>query len=208
MNRPAALPLVLLLCWATPATAQLTLRLNAGYLDRRLAEGAAVERQAGIIGGGAITYGTRSLAVTVSGGGGQLRAKSPTADKADYARITGELTVALAEWLAASAGVAASVYVTPVGAQRWILPRIGIELRAPFASIPATAYFAGAVLLSPNTNALVRTRGGTDVRAGFATTPSPVGVFLEYHLERLQFAATAGREEQRGEVLAGLRISP
>ena len=197
-----------LMCGVTPAAAQVTFRANAGYLDRRLADGATVERQAGMIGGGALTFGANVVAITVSGLGGKLTAKVPSAEDADYARVTGDVTVALAEFLAASAGLAASVYVTPLGAQRWILPRLGLELRAPFRSIPATAYFAGAVLLSPKTNALSRARGGTDVRAGFATTPAPVGIFVEYHLERLKFAAAIGREEQRGEILAGFRVAP
>jgi len=200
--------LVPLLWWATPLAAQVTLQVGGTYLDRRLADGAAVERQAGMLAGGGIRIALKSVAFTVSGNAGTLTAKTARTPDADYARLGAELSAALAPWFAASVGIAASVYVTPVGAQRWILPRVGAELRLPFASIPGTAYLAGAALVGPTSNALVPARGGTDIRAGVSGGPSRVSVFAEYHLERLRFETGVAREEQRGEVTAGLRITP
>jgi hypothetical protein len=115
---------------------------------------------------------------------------------------------ALSRHARASAGVVTSVFVTSLGAQRWILPRLGLEVRAPFTSIPATAYFAGAALLGPSSNVLTQPRRGLAMRAGVAGPTAPVAAFLEYHLERLTFEPGAAREEQRGEVRAGVRITP
>ncbi|HXV87117.1 MAG TPA: hypothetical protein VD793_10475 [Gemmatimonadales bacterium] len=204
MNRWTA---VLFLAWPAPAAAQVVLQAGPGYVDRRLLDGAGVERQAGMMGAASIIAGGGAVAVTISGTGGKLTAKSPGTPDADFAGLTADLTLALAPWLAVLGGVGASVYVSPLGGQRWILPRLGVELRAPFASLPATAYFAGSALLGARTNADSPARGGVDVRAGFHTRPDPVGIYAEYHLERIRFAASSGRQEQRGEIRAGVRVA-
>jgi hypothetical protein len=206
MTRVLALVLASLLV-TRPATGQVMLQLNAGYLDRRLSEGAALEQQAGPVGGGGITIAAGPLAFSLAAAGGKLRAPSDRlTEDADYGRISGELTVPLAPAVSASAEVIASVFVTRIGAQRWIAPRLSLELRAPFTSIPAAAYLAGSAILGPTTNATTPPKGGLAIRAGVAGHP-PVAPFLEYRLERWSFADPTTRREQRGEIMAGLRFS-
>ncbi|HWP38341.1 MAG TPA: hypothetical protein VNL18_12390 [Gemmatimonadales bacterium] len=200
----ALLPLIAV----RPVAAQVTLQANAGFLDRRLSDGGAVEQQAGFIAGGGIALGMGRVAFSLSAVGGKLRAPTDRlTEDADYTRIAGELTVPLAPPVALSAGVVGSVFVTRVGAQRWITPRVSLELRAPFTSIPATAYFAGSAIVGPSTNAAASPKGGMAIRAGVAGRP-PVALFVEYQLERLAFEGIAPRQEQRGEVLVGIRITP
>jgi hypothetical protein len=188
--------------------AQVTVQLNGGYLDRRLADGAAIERQAGVVGGAGISVSPGGVAFSVAAVAGRLRASTERTEDAEYGRISGDVIIPFASWVAASAGVVASVFVTPIGAQRWILPRITLELSAPFTTIPVSAYFASSAFVGPSGNVANRPQGGMSIHAGVAGRGSPLALFLEYHLERLTFETATGRKEQRGEIQAGLRLTP
>lgn len=188
--------------------AQLTLDARAGHFDRRLSDQGAVERQSGLIAGGSVGLATRVVIISLGAAGGKLSAQSPATPDTDYGRLTADAAVVVAPWMRLHAEMAASVFVSEAGAQRWILPRVGLEIRAPFASIPVTAHLTGSASLGASTNAATRTKGGIGIHGGVEAGTGTVAVVLQYQLQRVSFELGSGREEQWGEIAFGVRIRP
>lgn len=209
--RPVALAVAATVLLAAPARAQLTVSGAVGVLDRRLSESGTIERQDGLVGGAgvALTRGPMGLAVAFVGG--KLMAKTGNTPDADYGRIAAAVTVRTTPWLVFEAGVSASVFASPLGSQRWILPRVGVSIEVPLASVPARLHFAAAAIVGASTNGQAAASGGLAARAGVVGGRGTVCFLAEYELERLTFSNAglqggAGREEQRGEVRAGLVV--
>lgn len=106
------------------------------------------------------------------------------------------------------AGVAVQAYGSPLGTQRWILPRVGADLSFPFTGVPGRAYLSGLALLGPSGTGVIVPTGGVAVRAGAELGSRAVVGFAEYRLERLAFTNGVSREDHQGEILAGLRLHP
>jgi hypothetical protein len=187
--------------------AQLSIGGRAGYLDRRLSQGGAIERQAGVLGGVTAGLQIRVVSLSLEAEGATLAAQSPGTPDADYARLAADLAVAPSPWVALEAGVSAAVYVSDLGSQRWVLPHVGLEFRAPFRNLPGYAYLGGHAIVGPTTNAQVTPGAGIAVRGGVAIHPGPVALVAEYRFERLSFEEPSTRQEQSGAVLGGVRIA-
>lgn len=209
MRRTGVALSLLIIGGATSAAAQLTLEAKAGYLDRRLADAGIVEHQSGVIAGGAVGFAAPGISIMIGADAGKLAGRTRDTPDVDFGRVTigAVVATAAAPWIRLRADIAAAVYVSPAGAQRWILPRLGLEVRAPFASIPGAVYFAGAATLGASSNGPPAS-GGLTVRAGVEAGPPRVKAFGQYQLDRLSFSAAAQRQEQWGEIAVGLRINP
>jgi hypothetical protein len=192
--------------FVTAAQAQVSLGGSLGYLDRRLTVLGAVEHQAGMVGGVEVVLSANVLRLSLSGGGGKLSAKTAVTPEVDYGRAAGEIAVVPVPWFALCGGVGMSAFVSDIGTQRWILPRIGAEVRPAFASIPAEAYARGAVIVGATTNSPVSSSGGLSLQGGLLVSLGRLQVFVDYQLERLNFDAGDRREEQRGEIASGFRF--
>ena len=188
------------------AHAQIAVGARAGYLDRKLTVQSNVEHQAGMVGGLDIALRAAVVRLSVHGGGGKLSAQSTTTPDVDYGRLEGNLFIAPVPWLGFGGGVNVSAFVSDLGPQRWILPRVGAELRPAFAGIPAEAYVRGLLIVGATTNSPIAPSGGLAVGGGLAIDVAKLQIFLDYQLERLNFDAGLGREEQRGEIAAGARF--
>lgn len=207
MTRLAPLVAFLLLSGTAKAAGQLAIEARVGYLDRRLADNGVVERQAGVVAGGALGLATARLHLMIGADGGALAAQTANTPDVDVGRATLGVAFVAAPWVRLRADLHGVVFVSEAGSQRWILPRFGVELRARFTSLPGAAYFAGAATLDPSTNG-PRAKGGVGVRAGVEGGTPVVRGFVQYQIDRLSFRQGTGREEQWGEVVAGLRLTP
>ena len=192
---------------AVATEGQVSIGGSVGYLDRRLSVLDAVEHQAGVVGGADVVLGLNVVRVSLSAGGGKLSSKTTGTPDVDYSRLSGELAFAPAPWFSIYGGVNISAFVSAIGSQRWILPRIGAELRPAFASIPAEVYLRAAALVGASTNSPTGSSGGLTFRGGLVVGRGRLRFFADYNFERLNFDAAAAREEQRGEVKAGLRVN-
>ena len=201
-----ALPaLAMLLGTVSLAEAQVAVHGRLGFLDRRLAESGVVERQSGLVGGGGLTLSLSRVRVTVVGIGGKLSAKTAATPDVDYARLDADVSVLVVPWLAVTGGLKTSVYVSSAGAQRWILPRVGAELRVPFNHLSAHAYIAGSALVGASTNSVTAPGTSMQLRTGVRGGPRRFQFFAEYELQRLNFAT--GRQEQSGALWVGVGVS-
>lgn len=196
-----------IMCMAVSTEGQVSLGGSVGYLDRRLSLSGAVEHQAGLVGGADVVLGLSVARVSLSVGGGKLSSKTADTPDVDYGRLYGELAIAPTPWFAIYGGAGISAFVSAIGSQRWILPRIGAELRPAFVSIPAEVYLRGAALLGASTNSPTGSSGGLAFQGGLLAGRGRLRFFVDYEFERLNFDASAAREEQRGEVRTGLRIN-
>jgi hypothetical protein len=183
--------------------AQLSLSAELGYLDRRLVQGGVVERQTGVLAGGGVAFAAGRFGVEVAALGGTLSPKGSGATDADYARLSGLVALGVTQWLALVGGVEASVFASPLGSQRWVLPRVGGELRGPLAGLPAQVHIAASALVGGSTNAPEPLKSGAVVRAG-VTGGRRFQIYARYQLERLNFGGAA-RNEQHGIVTVGAR---
>lgn len=189
------------------AAGQLTIGGRAGYLDRRLSQAGAIEHQAGIVGGITAGLQIRTVSLSLEAEGATLAAQRTGTPDADYARLAAGIALAPSPWVALEAGVSAAVYVSDLGSQRWVLPQVGLEFRAPFRSLPGHAYLGGHAIVGPTTNAQVTPGPGLAVRGGVTVQAGPVALVAEYRLERLSFAEASARQEQSGAVLGGVRVA-
>lgn len=199
--------LVLLAALARPAVGQVMLQAHAGLVDRRLSDQGGIERQQGLVVGGALGARVSRFQASVGLDGGRLRAKTGATPDTDYGCLTAEATIQPAPGIGFTAGVVVQAYGSPLGTQRWILPRVGLDLSLPFTGVPGRAYLSAFALLGPSGTGVVVPTGGAAVRAG-AELGSRAAVVVEYRLERLGFASGLARDEQRGEMFAGLRFRP
>ncbi len=206
MTRAVPLIATAILSFVASAEGQLSVSGKVGYLDRRLSDRGIVERQAGAVGGGVVTLVSGRVAVSITASGGRLSAQTRDTPDVDYGGITGEVFVAPTKWLALYGGARLSAYVSSLGTQRWILPRVGAELRAPFASIPGKVFLRVAALVGTTTNGPTSASGGAIIGGGLAVGRGKFRFFADYQLERLNFTTGDAREEQWGEVSAGVRV--
>ena len=188
------------------AHAQISVGGSVGYLDRRLSVQGAVEHQAGMVAGADIEFHSKVMRLSVSGGGGNLAAQTAVTPDVEYGRLSGDLAVVPTPWFALSGGVSVAAFVSDIGAQRWVLPRLGAELRPTFSSIPAEAYTRGAIIIGATTNSPVEPSGGLSAKGGLLVGGGRFQFFIDYQIERLNFESSTGRQEQRGEIGTGLLV--
>jgi hypothetical protein len=195
----------MLLALTSLTHAQITVRGQIGSIDRRLSDGGAVERQAGIVAGGGVTYSLSRISITALALGGRLSAKTNATPDVDYARLETGAEISAASWLVLCGGAEISVFVSPGSAQRWFLPRVGLELRPPFSNLPAYAFVRGTAIVGASTNSATAPGTSAEFHAGLRGRWSRLQLFAEYELQRLGFAVD--REEQVGGVWFGAAIS-
>ena len=195
-----------IMCLAVPAEGQVSLGGTVGYLDRRLTVRDAVEHQAGVVVGADVILGLNVVRVSLGASGGKLSPKTTDTPEVDYGRLSGEVEIAPAPWFALFGGANISAFVSALGSQRWILPRIGAALHPEFTSIPADVYLRAAALIGASTNSPTGSSGGMAFQGGLVVGRGRVQFLVNYEFERLNFDAAAARDEQRGEVKAGLRF--
>lgn len=203
---------LVLLCLTIASTAvategQIGVGGSVGSLDRRLSSTGAVEHQAGTVARADVVLSLNVVRVSLSAGGGKLSAKTTDTPDVDYGRFSGELALAPAPWFAFFGGASVSAFVSAIGSQRWVLPRFGAELRPEFANIPATPYLRAAALLGASTNSPTGSSGGLAFQGGLVVGRGRIQFSIDYELERLSFDVAEAREEQRGEIRAGLRVN-
>jgi hypothetical protein len=186
--------------------AQIVLVGRAGLMDRRLSDGGVVEHQGGVVAGAGLTLRRGPIALELIVSGGNATAKTAGTPDVDFSGVVAEASLSLTSWASITAGAAGSVYVSPLGSQRWILPRLGARLDLPFAGFPGLVYVAGAAIVGGSTNAATGSSGGLTVRAGVQAGRGRAAFFGEYQLERLELPASSGRLEQRGEAVGGMRL--
>ena len=205
MTRGALALLTGLLATASVAEAQLTVRGQIGSLDRRLEDAGAVERQTGMVAGGGVAFSIARFSITAVAVGGTLSAKTDATPDVDYARIEADAEILTVPWLVLFGGAEISVFVSPGGAQRWVLPRFGAELRPSFNNLPAYAFVRGSAIVGASTNSSTPPGTSAEFRAGVRGGSDRFQLFAEYELQRLVFATA--REEQLGALWLGLDLS-
>ena len=205
MKRGTVLVAAALLAFTSLAQAQLKVRGQIGSIDRRLSDGGVIERQSGIVAGGGVTYSISRISIVVLGLGGRLSAKTNATPDVDYARIEAGAEISAVSWLVFCGGAEISVFVSPGSAQRWVLPRVGLELRPTFGNLPAYAYVRGTAIVAASTNSAAAPGTSLEYHAGVRGELSRFRVFAEYELQRLGFDVL--REEQVGGMWFGIAFS-
>ena len=156
--------------------------------------------------GGGVTYSISRISIVVLGLGGRLSAKTNATPDVDYARLEAGAEISAVPWLVFCGGAEISVFVSPGSAQRWVLPRIGLELRPPFGNLPAHAYVRGTAIIAASTNSASAPGTSVEYHAGVRGEWSRFQVFAEYELQRLGFDVL--REEQVGGIWFGVAYTP
>ncbi len=207
MKRTLVILCLTVFCTGVAAEGQVSIGGSVGYLDRRLSVSDAVEHQAGVVGAVDVVLGLKVVRVSLGAGGGKLSSKTTNTPDVDYGQLSAELAIEASPWFAIYGGAGISAFVSAIGSQRWILPRIGAELHPAFASFPAEPYLRVAALLGASTNSPTGSSGGLAFQGGLVVGRDRFRFLVEYELERLNFDLVAAREEQRGEIRTGLRVN-
>jgi hypothetical protein len=200
--------------WAllAPAGGAAQARLGAdggtSYLEYRVDGSAGVERFSGLGAslGVALTAGRRAE-LRLAGAVGRLSASTAGALDRDLTQAMADVSVRLAPWFVATAGLAVRGFQTAAARQRWTTVHTGGEVRVPFLGrgvhgVLQAAYLPVVAVAGLDRPTLAFTAGaGVEYRL-------PLGALrVLYALERYTFAPPGGsrRPEQLSSLTVALR---
>ena len=210
-NRCAACSLLALALLTTSAVAQTGVLASAGLTvaDHRVDAGYGVERHHGILPGLGLAYlgnsrvdlGLRARKGTLSGDDGSL--------DLSFSEIGVLARFNAVEWLALDGGITVRHFSNALGAQRWLMLRVGVEGHLPmFAG-------AGGGILRASYAPVTRVSGlatelALSAGAGLEYSAGPARMRVLYEVERFRFVPVVDatrRHEQFATVTAELSLS-
>ena len=180
-------------------------------VEHRVDAGYGVERFSGPALGleGALRWGPR-LTLGIVAQGAQLSPAAAGDLDRRVGEIAGEARVSVAPWLAFYGGPTVRAVATDAARQRWVLMRVGADVRPAFTGDRVRAIGRVGVMPVVAVNGLPPAALALDASVGLEYNKGTVTVGAAYALERFDFATRGGiRRVEQGSTLtlrAGIRL--